>query len=131
MVDGTASEGTRCMALSLVAPEFIVGRVVARDRRRTANAPAPGFEAATWDVRADRGPARRSTARWSFNERAAGTCNFIVGTPIVICLDRGGDALHREHFDDVANLQVVEAIEADAALKAGLDLADIVLEAAQ
>src|SRR5688572_3881384 len=37
--------------------------------------------------------------------------------------------LHLEHFDDVANLDVVEVLEAHAALEAGLDLGDIVLEA--
>ena len=34
-----------------------------------------------------------------------------------------------EHFDDVADLQVVVALQADTALEAGLDFADIVLEA--
>src|SRR5258705_8562565 len=41
------------------------------------------------------------------------------------------DPLHREHFDGVAHLDVVIAIEADAALEARLHLAHIVLEAAQ
>ena len=44
---------------------------------------------------------------------------------------RRRDALHREHLDHVADLEVVELVEADAALEAGLDLADVVLEAAQ
>src|SRR5262249_34188193 len=46
-------------------------------------------------------------------------------------LHRRGDLLDSEHFDDVADLDVTEAIEADAALRAGLDLADVVLEAAE
>src|SRR5262245_3115469 len=40
-------------------------------------------------------------------------------------------SLHREHFNDIAHLDVVEALEADAAFKAGFDLADVVFEAAQ
>src|SRR3954465_7294673 len=43
--------------------------------------------------------------------------------------DRRGDALHGEDLDDVADLQVVVALEADAALEARLDLGDVVLEA--
>src|SRR3954471_4684850 len=45
--------------------------------------------------------------------------------------DRRGDALHGEHLDDVADLQIVVALEADAALEARLDLGHVVLEAAQ
>src|SRR2546428_7470366 len=41
------------------------------------------------------------------------------------------DPLHHEHFDEIADLEVVEPLEADAALESGLDLANIVLEAAQ
>src|SRR5436190_6863225 len=41
------------------------------------------------------------------------------------------DALHDEHFDDVADLDVVEAFEADAALEARLHLARIVLESSE
>src|SRR5919204_6573876 len=40
-------------------------------------------------------------------------------------------ALVHEHLDDVPDLDVVEPLEADAALEPGLHLADIVLEAAQ
>src|SRR6187401_1761473 len=48
------------------------------------------------------------------------------------CLgDRRGDALHGEDLDDVADLQIVVALEADAALEARLDLGHVVLEAAQ
>src|SRR5204862_4153079 len=43
----------------------------------------------------------------------------------------GGYAFHREHFNPVAHLDVVEPFEADAALEPGLHLADIVLEPAQ
>src|SRR4029453_6652578 len=39
--------------------------------------------------------------------------------------------LHLEHFDDVANLDVVEVLQADTALEPGLHLGDVVLEAAQ
>src|SRR4029434_4343876 len=39
--------------------------------------------------------------------------------------------LHREDFHDVADLDVVEAFERQAALETSLDLADVVLEAAQ
>src|SRR5207253_1693788 len=39
--------------------------------------------------------------------------------------------LHREDFDDVADLDVVEALERDAALETRLDLADVFLEAAE
>src|SRR4029079_895142 len=35
---------------------------------------------------------------------------------------------HHERFDDVADLEVVHAIEADAALESGLHLAHVVLE---
>src|SRR4029453_11698019 len=48
--------------------------------------------------------------------------------------DLGGGhlhSLHREHFDDVAHLDVVVALEADAAFEAGFDLAYVVFEAAQ
>src|SRR5688572_27259911 len=38
------------------------------------------------------------------------------------------DTLHREHLDDVADLQVVELVEADAALEPGFDFAGVVLE---
>src|SRR3954470_10449779 len=43
-------------------------------------------------------------------------------------LRRRQHPFHREHFDHVADLQVVELVEADAALEPGLDLADVVLE---
>src|SRR5688572_9690116 len=46
-------------------------------------------------------------------------------------LHRYGDSLHREHFDDVANLEVVVIRKADAAFEARLHLADVVLEAAE
>src|SRR5688500_10705696 len=46
-------------------------------------------------------------------------------------LRSNGHALHRKHLDDVADLEVVVVGEADAAFEAGLDLADVVLEAAQ
>src|SRR5882672_9100702 len=39
--------------------------------------------------------------------------------------------LHREHLDGIAHLDVVVALEADAALEARLHLAHVVLEAAQ
>src|SRR6266849_10545332 len=38
---------------------------------------------------------------------------------------------HGEDFDHVPDLQVVEFVEADTALEAGLDLAHIILEAAE
>src|SRR5258705_3013618 len=41
------------------------------------------------------------------------------------------DSLLHEHLDEVADLDVVEPLEADAALEPGLDLADIVFEAAE
>src|SRR6185436_17037417 len=44
-------------------------------------------------------------------------------------LRRLRDALHLEHFDHVANLDVVETLQAQAALEAGLDLGHVVLEA--
>src|SRR5262245_45651469 len=40
-------------------------------------------------------------------------------------------SLHREHFNGIAHLDVVEALEADAAFKTGFDLADVVFEAPQ
>src|SRR5262245_17082393 len=40
-------------------------------------------------------------------------------------------SLHREHFDDIPHLDVVEALEPDAAFKAGFDLAHVVFESAQ
>src|SRR5688500_3891386 len=40
-------------------------------------------------------------------------------------------ALHLEDFDDVADLDVVVVLQADAALETVLDLADVILEAAQ
>src|SRR6516225_956910 len=46
-------------------------------------------------------------------------------------LRRRGDLLDDERLDDVADTHVVEPIEADAALEAGLHLRDVVLEAAQ
>src|SRR5688572_11941419 len=46
-------------------------------------------------------------------------------------LHRDGHALHREDFDDVADLDVVVIRQADAAFEARLHLADVVLEAAQ
>src|SRR5687767_10195249 len=46
-------------------------------------------------------------------------------------LHRYSDALHREDFDHVADLDVVVIRQADAALEARLHLADVVLEAAQ
>src|SRR6202158_6630743 len=45
-------------------------------------------------------------------------------------LSRGGrDALLGEHLDEVADLDVVEPLEPDPALEAGLDLAHVILEA--
>src|SRR5207248_4076254 len=49
--------------------------------------------------------------------------------PLSLCGNRY--TLHREHFDHVADLDVVVLLEADAALDPGPHLADIVLEAAQ
>ena len=48
-----------------------------------------------------------------------------VPNPILdsIAVTDAADAFHREHLDDVADLEVVELVEADAALEAGLDLA--------
>src|SRR5439155_27262909 len=46
-------------------------------------------------------------------------------------LRRDGHPFHREHLDDVADLDVVELLEADPALESGLHLAHVVLEAAQ
>src|SRR5262245_20401951 len=46
-------------------------------------------------------------------------------------LRRYGDAFLDERLDDVADLDVVVLLEADAALEPGLDLADVVLEATQ
>ena len=46
-------------------------------------------------------------------------------------LDRCRDAFGDEHFDDVADLDVVVLLEADAALEPGLDFRDVVLEAPQ
>ena len=42
-----------------------------------------------------------------------------------------GHALHREHLDDVADLDVVVPLEADAALEPGLHLGHVVLEPAE
>src|SRR5206468_7935752 len=52
---------------------------------------------------------------WSFSRRSS----------------RHGDPFHREHLDDVADLDVVEPFEADATLEASLHFADIVLEPSQ
>src|SRR5262249_36815591 len=41
------------------------------------------------------------------------------------------DALHREHFDEIADLDVVEPFEADAAFEAGFHLGRIVFEPAK
>src|SRR3954469_19345500 len=46
-------------------------------------------------------------------------------------LRRHGDALDDERLDGVPDLDVVVLLEADAALEAGLDLRNVVLEAAQ
>src|ERR1043166_5779758 len=43
----------------------------------------------------------------------------------------GLHAFHGEDLDEIAGLQVIEALEADAALEARLHLADVVLETAQ
>ena len=61
---------------------------------------------------------------------------LVLGAPCAGTVHRhrlGPDrhALHREHLDEVANFDVVESFEADAALDAGLDLADIIFEAPQ
>src|SRR5438132_7918880 len=53
---------------------------------------------------------------------------FGIDTPSSCC---GGDALHDERLDDVADFHVVVLLEADAALEAGLHLGHIVLETAQ
>src|SRR5215831_18064353 len=45
--------------------------------------------------------------------------------------ERAGDALDLERLDHVADLDVVHAVERDAALEAALDLLHVVLEAAQ
>src|SRR6266852_7546991 len=47
----------------------------------------------------------------------------------ILCGNR--DPFHGEDLDDVADLEVVELLEADAALEARLHLADVVLEAAE
>src|SRR5262245_30925936 len=46
-------------------------------------------------------------------------------------LRRGGDPFLDEDLDEVPDLDVVEALEADAALETGFHLAHVVLEAAQ
>src|SRR5262245_13752429 len=92
--------------------------------------------------------------RLSLRDREPGTCNSTDKSAITIRLAarprhhedevlrglaeeavrrlRGGrDALLQEHLDHVADLDVVEALEADAALEPGLDLAHVVLEAAE
>src|SRR5207248_1815923 len=56
---------------------------------------------------------------------------FLPSCLPVLPLCSYGYALHREHLDHVADLQVVVLVEADAALEAGLHLAHVVLEAAQ
>src|SRR5262249_49884950 len=74
-----------------------------------------------------------------FSECDPGTWSSTVSNPTVIlrcalgprASRADGDALHREHLDDIADLDVVELLEADAALEPGLHLADIVLEPAQ
>src|SRR5580765_2245845 len=55
---------------------------------------------------------------------AANLIGDAVGSRTLSHLCRREHALHREHLDDVAHLEVVELVEADAALEAGLDLAD-------
>ena len=47
------------------------------------------------------------------------------------CHTGGRDALDDERLDDVADLDVVVPLEADAALEAGLHLGHVVLEAPQ
>src|SRR3954462_10018372 len=46
-------------------------------------------------------------------------------------LNRRCHSLDHKHFDDVADLEVVVSVEADAAFEAGLDLRHVVLEAAE
>src|SRR6185436_12958305 len=90
-----------------------------------------------------------TTRRLSFSERAPGTRNWSRSTPTQIdssgapyCLmqsrrtgsaasARRGDFLDQERLDLIADLHVVEVLEADAALVALLDLAHVVLEATE
>src|SRR5690606_41197811 len=82
---------------------------------------------------------RRSTIRLSFSETDSGRKSSTLSRPIVMCrrpgtgprLHRLRDLFDRHALDDVAHQDVVEAIEADAALHAGPHLADIVLEPSQ
>src|SRR5215475_4920304 len=55
------------------------------------------------------------------------SCNSAISSSLC----RNPDALHYEDFDHVADLDVVEPFEADAALESRLDLARIVLEPAE
>src|SRR5215467_9504167 len=71
---------------------------------------------------------RRRTIRFSFSDRAPGTCSSTVNSPTTINSRRDCDSFHREDFDHVADLDVVEPLEPDAAFEAGLDFAHIVLE---
>ena len=102
----------------------------ARDRAPRARAAAPARRGS--DRRRGRdgslGPSGIRNQELGFASHGFGTSR-ISCHPMRLRGDR--DPLHREHLDQVADLDVVELVEADAALEAGLDFADIVLEAAQ
>src|SRR5687768_5697486 len=75
---------------------------------------------------------RTSVARiWLTSSRTCSwmRCTRCVRAMLPSALSRLRDPIHLEHFDHVANLDVVEVVQAHAALEAGLDLGDVVLEA--
>src|SRR5215831_4294390 len=87
----------------------------------------------------------RTACRFSFKERAPGITSVSLRTPTTICAlppaarrqppaDSGQarpDRLQLVRLDDVAFLEVVEVLDADAALESLVDFLHVVLEAPQ
>src|SRR5439155_10113345 len=84
----------------------------------------------------------RTTERLSLSDAAPGRCSSMrtiptnmavrpsaLGAPRRLSSQRAGELLDGERLDDVSHLEVVHAVEADAALEPARDLAHVLLEA--
>src|SRR6476646_2988620 len=123
---------------------FVFNESAATETRVTVRNPIPGswicrasisvISARIWSpTRSGREDMGNATGKRSLADGAARGPSTICQRPhgrsgrLAGCRHAFGD----EHFDDVAHLEVVVLVEADAALEPGLDFRDVVLEAAE
>src|SRR5258706_14836661 len=105
--DCRTSVSTACAPVTTAMP------IVARCQRS-----AWSTSATAACVARSRSLSRLSTCRLSFRDCACGRCNSArITATYMMLVQRAGDLLERVGLDQVPDLDIVEALEADAALE--------------